>query len=368
MKIIQLIYSLSSGGAERFVVDLSNRLADMGHEVHLCMLRDGREPGAMFNARFLDTRVKLHCLGLDRGFSVAKCMRVERFIKSVDPDVVHCHLNVVPYIFRLALFSKRIRFVHTLHNVAEKCVGLKAQYRINRYFYSRDIIRPVTISRRCQISYADFYGLDNAPVIDNGCSDVVESASFELVRSEVSSYKKGPNTPVFVHVARFHPQKNQQLLIDAFNALNGENIDFTLLIIGAHYDESEGIELQRTACGKIHFLGEKSNVGDYLLCSNAFCLTSRYEGLPISLLEALSCGLTPVCTTVGGIPDVIEEGTTGYLSEDLTVDGYVSAVKNYLKTPIDPKILKNLFAQKYSMKTCAEKYVEQYESRERNIR
>ena len=62
MKIIQIIYSLCPGGAEKFVVDLSNQLATMGHDVTLCMLRDVTDESLTFNKQFLQSNVKLHSM------------------------------------------------------------------------------------------------------------------------------------------------------------------------------------------------------------------------------------------------------------------------------------------------------------------
>lgn len=360
MKIIQMIYSLCSGGAEKFVVDLSNQLAESGHDVNLCILRDDKNGKLSFNRQFLSDKVEYHCMKFDRGISLKKIRLVEQFLLKKKPDVVHCHLNVIPYIFKFALFHRKTIFIHTLHNLANKTVGVGIQYYINRFFYKKNIIHPICISKLCQDSYITYYKLNNAPFIDNGRALVPKSSAFEQVKLEIDNYKANPNTYVFIHVARFNSQKNQQLLIDSFNQLNAEGKDFTLLVIGSGFDCKDGEDLQQRACKKIHFLGEKNNVNDYLHCSNAFCLTSTFEGLPISLLEALSCGVTPVCTSVGGIPDVIIDNKYGYLSADLSVEAYCNAIQRCIDNPIDSNSLKNYFHQNYSMEICANKYMEIY--------
>lgn len=361
MKIIQIIYSLCSGGAEKFVVDLSGQLAEMGHDVILCMLRDDKKTRLVFNRQFLNTKVRLHSMGFDRGFSLGKCREVEKFIKRENPDIIHCHLNVIPYIFRMAITNNKPVIIHTLHSIATNTGGTGIQYYLNRYFYKRNKIRPVCISELCRQSYENYYRLDNAPVIDNGRAEVGVSECFKNVEQEVATYKKTEKTRVFVHVARFNKQKNQRLLIDSFNRLNAEDFDFILLIIGSGFDQEEGRRLKETACDRIFFLGEKNNVNDYLNCSNAFCLTSIFEGLPISLLEALSCGVTPICTAVGGIPDVITDGVNGYLSSTLDVEEYVDTVKRYMKKPLDSSALIEYYKSNYSMEICAEKYEALYQ-------
>ncbi len=362
MKIIQLIYGIGSGGAERFVVNLANCLVEMGHEVEVCILLDDSFRENSFLKQFLKPGVSFHSFKFKPGLSLRKIIQVDSYIKSKKPDVVHCHLNVIPYIFALAYRNKGIRFVHTIHTVADKAAGASYQYRLNRFFYKKEIIQPVAISLRCQESFKAFYHLDNAPCIDNGCVTVEPSSCFEQVGVEVEQLKNGKDIPVFIHVARFDSPKNQDLLIDVFNKLSKEGLEFILLIIGDGFQKVKATELRNRACRYIHFLGVKGNVGDYLMHSDAFCLTSRYEGLPISLLEAMSAGVTPICTPVGGIPDVIQEGVTGYLSEEVTLPSYIAAIRRFLNCKLDATILKQHFKNHFSMQACTKKYIEVYKN------
>lgn len=360
MKIIQLIYSLCSGGAERFVVSLSNQLAEMGHDVTVCMLLSSGNDKYIFNRQFMRPDVHFHSMGFEPGFSLRKVRALEQYVLSVNPDVVHCHLNVIPYVFRLSLISRDIRFVHTLHSVAENASGKDWQRVINRFFYSKGYIVPVTISEQCQLSYMKFYDLPAPARIDNGCEKPCRTALFETVRSEVSSYKRDDATPVFIHVARYHEQKNQSMLIDAFNELDRRGSDFVLLVLGDGFDQGVGAGLKTRACEKIHFLGLKNNIADYLFCSDAFCLTSIYEGLPISLLEAMACGVIPICTNVGGMPDVVRDGVNGYLSE-VSIRAYIDCVERYKSGQVTALDAMDSFNERFSMRNCAAAYFDIYD-------
>ena len=132
-------------------------------------------------------------------------------------------------------------------------------------------------------------------------------------------------------------------------------------MIGSGYDSLEGKVIQASACDKIHFLGEKDNVNDYMMCSDAFCLSSQYEGLPISLLEAFSYGLTPICTPVGGIPDVITDGVNGYLSCGMDVKDYVNAIKRFMDNPMECDKQVSFYKDNYSMDVCAKEYEKLFE-------
>ncbi len=358
MRIVQLIYSLSSGGAEKFVVNLSNELSRMGHEVCVCILRESNEVN-IFNRPFLDENVKFVSLGIPEGFSLRKVRIVEKFLGVFKPDVVHCHLNVIPFIFRYAFIHREVKFIHTIHNVAQNACGTLKQVPLNRFFYGR-CIYPVAISAICKVSYEALYKRKNAALIVNGAPEVQPTGEYENVKNEIDGIKNGDDVPVFIHVARYDSQKNQSLLIDAFNLLGSRGQDFRLLVIGRGFDDGCGAELKAKACNKVHFLGEKPNVGDYLLCSDAFCLSSQYEGLPISLLEAMSCGLTPICTAVGGIPDVIKDGVNGYLSESVDVKSYAGCIEKFLISPLNKESVKKSFLSAYSISKCARNYAALY--------
>lgn len=362
MKIIQLIYSLNAGGAERFIVSISNQLSLMGHDVTICMLLSTQNKDYIFNKQFLIDSVKFHSFEFTSGFSIKKEQQVYRYLTIENPDVLHCHLNVLPYIYRFSIINNHIKCVHTLHNLAEKTCSGFFQKCVNHYFYKRGYIHPVTISRLCDDSYKEYYNLYNSVNIDNGCDFPLKSKSFNDVILEVENLKRSDDTIVFVHVARYHRQKNQKLLIEAFNWLAERKIDFILLVIGAGFDDGEGRELVSRSCEYIHFMGVKNNVTDYLYCADAFCLTSKYEGLPISLLEAMSCGLIPISTIVGGISDVIEDGKSGFLSEDVSFEAYTTALTRFLDSykNINRAALIEKFNKDYSMPSCAQKYINIY--------
>ena len=360
MKIIQLNYMLGAGGAEKFLVDLSNTLAVMGHDVEVCMLLTDENHKWSFNKSRLSAAVKFHSMGFKKeGFNLKKVFEVSKYIRKQNPDIVHCHLNILPYIY--PLLGTRIKFIHTIHSVANRAAGIGIQKYIDRLLYKMHIVTPVTISKECQLSFKQFHNIANVKQIDNGTCPVSKSPLFDSVQEEIDELKNTSRTKVFIHVARCNRVKRQEVLIDAFNKLDALGKDFVLLVIGGGFDSEYGIQLQEKACKKIHFLGIKQNVGDYLLNSDAFCLTSECEGLPISLIEAMSAGLTPICTPAGGILDVIRHKQTGYVSDGFNCDNYLKALHLYYEHPIDKAMIAQAFEKSYTMSICANKYIELYE-------
>lgn len=362
MKIIQFVHSLTSGGAERFVVDLSNQLAEMGHDVTICTFSDpDKDPSKGFYLPMISPKVRFHCFAIERDFSIAKMKLVTDYFKRQNPDVIHFHHTGFTY-FAPLLFQSHPKVIETIHNIASKA-GVKANQKwMTKFLYNHERIIPVTISQTCFDSYVEYYGLKNARMINNGRSPISATPAIESVEAEIDNLKVDKQTKVFLHVARCNPQKNQHLLIDSFNNLIDEGVNAILLIIGKEYDSKLGIELRTKASKGIYFLGEKQNVEDYMLCSDFFCLSSSYEGLPITLLEAMSIGLTPICTPVGGCPDVLTDGKTGFLSDGMTVSAYSECLKRALAKPLIKDDIIKVYMDKYSMETCAKQYCQVYEN------
>ena len=357
MKIIHFITTLGSGGAEKMVVDLANQQTLMGHDVTVCILLDDAIPNKSFNQQFLNERVRFHSLKAKSGLSILHIFKCFRYFFKEKPNVIHCHLNVLIYVYLLAFFCRSIKVFNTLHSVAHRTVyhNFRYQYNINRYFFKKHLIIPITISKQCHESYIDFYKLNNDYCIINGRSLVKKTNSFNDVRQKINALKQSPESFVFCHVGRCDNVKNQLMLLKAFKKLRVDGLDCILIILGAGFDSDLGESIKSEACEGVYFLGEKANVSDYLCCSNAFCLSSLY-----ALLESMSVGLTSVCTPVGGNVDVVKDGVTGYLSKDTNDESYSVAMKLAIIKPIDPNIVIKYYKENYSMEKCAEEYIKCY--------
>lgn len=357
MKIVEFIHSLCPGGAERFVTDLSNELSKENNEVYLLTLTTSPHNKQNFYKEELSDRVKLIDLGYNGKSKILYLYKVYKEIKRLQPDVVHVHC-LLNFILLSVFFYRKCKYVQTLHNKAE--IGIPKYLRkVARYLFSHNIIHLVTISQSNKESYEKFFHLQNDTLIYNGRVLPTKTSRFDEVTKEIQGYKKHSDDVILLCVARCNPQKNLNVLIQAVNELTAEGEHIQLLIIGPGYEETHlGKSWKDMAGENVHFLGIRNNVADYYIQSDAFCLSSLFEGMPITLIEAMACQCVPVSTPVSGIVDIIKDGVNGFVASDFSVENYKLLLLRFLKerNQISKDNLYHTFESRFSIQKCAQDY------------
>ena len=359
MKILHVIPTLSSGGAERFVTDLTNELAKNDDcQISLLTLKKESEENDFYKQE-LSEKITYINLGTEK-VVFKDLFKIYRTIKKEKPDIVHYHLaGMLNLLLLTILLYRKPVYVETIHSDIKAIVGTTKRDRwIKSVCYRSGLIKVCTITPSNGASFKKFYHRDCAAVIVNGRKPIHPSPLFETRRKEIERYKNTSNTLVFTHIGRFTKAKNHKLLITAFNTFVKRGHDAILLIIGNGYDSPTGKIYQAHACENIHFLGERHEVQDYLLNGDAFCLSSIFEGMPITLIESFACGCIPISTPVCGAVDFIENGKTGFLSKDYSKESYLEALEDFAHHHqlINKNDLTNIFHIHFAMNICAEKY------------
>lgn len=361
MNILEVTFHLASGGAERFVVDLSNELAKSNDVTLLALRDDSVNPEVRnFYKGDLAANVQYECLGLKDGLRPSMWWKIWKTIRRHTPDVVHFHGDGMPYWMMVPMmFSLRtIKFFQTIHSDIRNGYDRGLYPLMYKTLCKRGVLGYVAISDTNYDELQEVYPICKSIEIVNGRAPIIPTPAFEEVKKELLQYRNTPDTKLFLHVARCHEVKNQRRLISNFNCLVGNGADAQLLIVGDGFDSELGNELKSIAGRNVHFLGTRKNISDYYLCADAFCLSSDYEGMPITLLEALLSG-TPVCSTpVCGAVDVIHDDENGVLANGYSDLEYLEALKRMYSNLA--KYKNNSQSQKdncpYTIKVCAEKY------------
>ena len=361
MRILHIHHSMHTGGVEAMVCGLVNELSK-SEDVTLCTWFDIDSQSSV--EKKISKRVKRVVLGNKELTSWTKLKDVfllYKVIKKGNYDIVHIHGAFNYYILAAFLLHRKSVFFYTIHSdaymengpMSNKFLFLKQKYFQNRW------IHPITISPASQVSFYKLYQCDSI-MIQNG----IEPPQISINKNLVDNYKLTSNTKILVHVGRICVAKNQLVLCKVFKRLIDEGNDICLLIVGPREIESIWEDINPYFSDRIIYLGERNDVSDLLSQATGMCLPSIYEGLPITLLESLSVGCIPICSPVGGISNVVEDGVNGVLSKDSSEEEYYIAMKRFLKLPIDAldcmkKNAKSSF-ENYDIHVTAEKYAAAY--------
>lgn len=296
MKIMQVVPSFEVAGAEIMCENLIYELAKLGHEVVAVSLYSYR---TAITERLEKAGIQVEYLNKKAGMDFSIFLKLRKSIIKNAPDVVHTHLYVTKYVFPIA---KRlgIRVVHTIHSVA-KHENSKLSRKLNSIYFKNGKAIPVALSEVIQKTITEEYNIkqENIPVVFNGID------LNKCVIKKDYSYKDNFK---IMHIGRFQEVKNHKGLIDAFEIFNKEHVNSELWLIGDGEIRAEIEKLVEEKCLKnaVFFLGLQENVHKYISTMELFTLTSLYEGIPMTLIEAMGSGMPIVATNVGGISNMLD--------------------------------------------------------------
>ena len=363
MNIIHIVPSLSLGGLQTFSVDLANQQFIEGHNVKIVTLMDSSKD---YLLNRVDSRIVI--VNLECSIKYYNLFLMHKIIKLVDAcsiSIIHTHGISLYFSFTASLLRRKSKFVHTVHNLAQNETG-KVRRWIARISYRCGLSFPVTISDEVSESFQEYYPKISFRQINNGLSSRldIDIDKKEHAKTELNSLKFDADTKIYLSVGRIDYQKNRAMLLDAFYEFSAQR-NVVLAIIGGP------IDLENPFYGplvdhpvikekKAYFLGLKSNIHDYLDYSDYFCLTSLFEGLPISVLEALRAGLVCICTPAGGMRSLLKD--MGYISTGFSSEEFVTAL---IEPESNTKLLTSAqitdyFESNWNMNTCAASYLSLY--------
>lgn len=356
MKIMQVIPYFGLAGAEVMCMSLSLELKKEGNEVIVVSLYNKHTP---LTSKLEKNGIKVIYLNKKRGLDLNMIIQLKKIFNQYRPDVVHSHLDTLKYCsIAEAMTNIKVR-IHTVHNVAQKeAVGIAK--KINNFAYHRLNVTPVALSDEVNKTIATYYNLDatSIPTIFNGV-DLTDC-------NKKQDYNLTDQTLKIINVARFSEQKNQEMLIDCATSLIKENYRIHVYFVG----DGEKLELMKKKVENlgikdyVTFCGQQSNVHAFLEKSDVFILPSHYEGMPMSIIEAMGTGLPVIATRVGGIPSMIKNEESGILIND-DLNELIDAVKKIFNKKLREKLGENAYVianKKFSAVSMTKAYSELYKN------
>ena len=335
MKILQVVtLGDSIGGAQIHVLDLAISLHKRGHDVHVLTgtvgaLNERLTKAGVSNGQLPTMRREIHPIDDVRCF-----FALRRFIKDFKPDIVASHSSKAGIIVRLVCFFLGVPNTFTVHGWSFEANASK----LNRGLYF--VIEKIMGFFSCKLITVAYTGYDlgikykivspqKLVTVLNGVRDFAQEIPQKMQNTE------GYPQPVeLVMSARFQSQKDHETLIKALMPLKNESFHLQLLGDGTEtLGRIQTLVTDNHLAEKVTFVGFTTNVLGYLQKADICTLISHSEGLPLSILEAMSLGLPIVASNVGGISKQVENGYNGYLVERNDVEDLTEKIKLLMNNP-----------------------------------
>lgn len=360
MKILHVITSLRTGGAEKLMVDLLPRLKELGNEVELLVFDGIRTP---FYLELEKKGIKIHSLTMGKEqFSPWVIYNPLNFFRLLphlkDYDIIHTHNTAAQLFVALGTLLSKCHLITTEHNTTNRRRNIPILKMFDKWMFNR-YQEIICISQKAEDNLRAYLCDRSAKIctIDNGIdlSKFINAKPNQEVQTQYHGLHLG------IMVAGFRFQKDHATLIKAYQFLP---IDYHLLLAGPNIDnEDECKELAKSLglSDRIHFLGSRSDVPSLLKTAEVVVMSSHYEGLSLSSVEGMACGNPFIASNVEGLKEVVQDAGILFPHEDAKKLAEeikrLTTEKEYREKTIS---LCQERAKNYDISTMAQKYNELY--------
>jgi glycosyltransferase involved in cell wall biosynthesis len=332
VKVLVVIDSLSFGGAENVLVTLAAEAPGLGLELDLLSLAQPTRGRAAWLPRLQAAGLEPRFLDVERLTQRNAIPTLAAAIRRSQCDVVHAHLETAITLAPIAARLADRPAVCTLHHVPGPLTGRDAlRERLAVAVGSRSA-GLIMVSQASHDAFAARYPRSHRPdrwqVIRNGVDLQRFRPLTDAERPGLPEFGLLPGTPIVSMVGHMRPGKGHEVAIRAWPKVLLGAPDARLLLIGDGPLEQQLRDLtdQLGTADRVVFAGARDDVAAVLRHSSLVVLPTKSEALPTVLMEAAASGVASVATAVGGVPEVIVDGETGWLVATDTADAFADAL------------------------------------------
>ncbi len=307
------------GGSGIVGSELGKELAERGHTVHfIASALPTRLTKLSDRVRFHEVEMMSYPLFEHQPYTLALATKMAKVAETENLDLLHVHY-AIPHSISAILAReslqphRRLPVITTLHGTDITLVGADRSYLpITRYgIVQSDGV--TAISNYLKNATAEIFDFDNIAVIPNFiCASDYQRHTVEKLRAELSPN----NEPLLVHVSNFRPVKRPLDCVEIFARVLKQT-KARLVMVGDGSERS--LAEHRARCLGVFdhcsFVGKQPKIVDYLSASDVLLLPSEQESFGLAALEAMACEVPVIASRVGGLPEVVTDGETGFLSE-----------------------------------------------------
>lgn len=369
MKIVNVISSCSPGGAEILVKDtLIEMSKEKKNKIELWVMSKVEDSNLKYNSDTLKFEKQfieeLKKCGIEVKFinkrankdMIKSWLIIRKLYHMFNPDVIHCHLEVVTFHVLMGLLGLKSKKIQTIHNTVINYP------KIQKYLFNNLLDHFVSISSDVTNS------METKGIKTKKITEILNGVNIE--KFFVNRLKKNQYERSYIAVGRMVDQKNYKFLIKAFQKYltrtsleNKSNIKLKIVGNGPDFTSISKLILDEKLEKNIELLGIKSNMADILKDADVYLMGSKWEGFSISLIEAAASGLAIIATDVGSNHLIVNDGINGYLTESENEEDFIEALLKMDDKKLEEFALNSQrIAKKYDVKNMVIKIQELYES------
>ncbi len=298
MKILHVITSLHTGGAERLMTDLLPRFKRDGLDIDLLVF-DGTD--TPFKQRLQDAGIKIY--ELSQGGSVYNPLRIFQLLPYIRRyDIIHTH-NTAPQLYvALANLFCHSHLITTEHNTLNRRRNWKWYRFIDKWMYNR-YDRVICISDKTETNLKKYLTTESQKIctIYNG----IDIKHFTEAKPCLS-IKTRSSDIIIMMVAGFRYQKDQDTVIKSLCYLPTQ---YQLYLVGdgVRRPECERLSRQLQVNNRVHFLGIRNDIPELLKASDIVVMSSHFEGFGLAAVEGMAAGKPVIASDVDGLREVVKD-------------------------------------------------------------
>lgn len=287
------------------------------------------------------------------------CAKLEKIVSKENITLIHTHHRMAAFYVAVLGLYKKCAFFSTAHNTFYNKKALtQFSYKHSNLIACGDMVKK---------NLVDFYSIPEKQV------DVIHNAVKPFKEDIISdrTIRELHNQGYFLvgNVGRLSEQKGMEYFIKAIPEVLKKHDNARFLIVGSGEDEEKLKRLTETLDikNKVIFLGYRNDIQNIISQLDLLVLSSLWEGLPLTPIEAFSVGKTTVATAVDGTPEIVEDGVSGILIEPKNSKAIAEKIVFMIENPDErlkmEKAAKKRFEQEFSFEKFAEKYIAVYKKK-----
>jgi L-malate glycosyltransferase len=356
------------GGSGVVATELGIALAHRGYQVHFIA------HSLPFRLRTFESNIYFHEAVpasypvFDQApYNLALTTKMVEVAENYDLDLLHVHYAMPfaasAYLARELIKPRMLGVVTTLHGTDITVVGVEPAFFRVTQFTIQSSDRLTAVSRFLKERAEESFGITRPiEVIYN----FVDPRVF-TPRRRGAMRLAPPDTRVIMHASNFRPVKNITTVIKIFSEVR-KQIPAKLVMVGDGPEKAGAeqlareLEIQRD----VLFLGNQDCMEELLPLADVFLLPSSSESFGLVALEAMSAEVPVVASNLGGLPEVVEHGATGFLHDPRSIDGFVSSTLRLLRSERLRRSMgrrgRHVAREKFDVNDMVDRYIKVYES------